>query len=534
MKIRSPYTETQIQYKTQQILKAFPILKNSSCNDYISVYQYISHTPERFYNKDIFTLFLDWLNKTDLESRDSLWTYFERHSKSISNAIRNLNQINELNIHDEDIQGKDDYNLLEIIDNSIHPNYLRLVEGVYYPLIHVIAYISRISRNSKVDDLDVFQSVEEIKKQCPELVILTKPYQHIIRNGIAHGGVEYQNNEIKYTDKKGNSELFYYRDIINFFDELLDYCNAMVLALKIFFVMQYKNGYQLPLAFLIDELKAQTENKWLEVNNCISTMIRHNDSQLVIYAFVKTTDILKVKYFLLQTVNLAETLMPGYERYFITFRSNCVYPGCCAFNGVKLAAARLSKNEDFKLFIDAIDESCVLLKSKIKYPAFIYKIDSFIESFAIQFKIRKTELKRLLNNVNIEITNYEIHKNKMHSVINADIVFNSSNKTEVTECIRNYCKTIVRKVYNQRMKRKYCNTIVKLLPLGFARISVYSTLMRKRTYNNYGLGEELICVIQYKKLSRIRCLSIFDAEIETHGLYRIEWNRKWLEINNNT
>ena len=78
--------------------------------------------------------------------------------------------------------------------------------------------------------------------------------------------------------------------------------------------MQYKNGYQLPLAFIIDELKAQTENKWLEVNNYISTIIRHNDSQLVIYTFVKTTDILKVKYFLLQIANLGESLMPSFAR----------------------------------------------------------------------------------------------------------------------------------------------------------------------------------------------------------------------------
>lgn len=277
--------------------------------------------------------------------------------------------------------------------------------------------------------------------------------------------------------------------------------------------MQYKNGYQLPLAFLIDELKAQTENKWLEVNNCISTMVRYIDTQLVIYAFVKTTDILKVKYFLLQTVNLAESLMPGYERYFITFRSNCVYPGCCTFNGVKLATARVSPNEDYKLFVDAIDESGFLFKSKITYPRIIYKIDNIIESFIIQLRIRKAELKMLLTKVDIEIPNYEIHKNRIHSVINADIVLNNQNKTEVNEYIRKNYKAIVRRIFKQRMKRKCCNTIVKLLPLGFVRIFVYSTLMRKRTYNNYGLGEELICVIQYKKLSRIRCLSISDSEI---------------------
>ena len=88
-------------------------------------------------------------------------------------------------------------------------------------------------------------------------------------------------------------------------------------------------------------------------------------------------------------------------------------------------------------------------------------------------------------------------------------------------------------VFNQRIKKKCRNGITNLLPLGFARITVYSTLMRKRTYSNYGLEKDLICVIKYKKLSRIRCPSIFEAEVENHGLYSIEWNKKWLEMNIN-
>ena len=533
MKIRSPYTEILVKYKDQQIINSFPVLETSSCKDYISVYKYISHIPECFYDREVFNLFYDWLNKTDLACHTNLVSYFEEYGNRVSNAIRNLNQINELKIHDEDIQGKDGYNLLEIIDNSIHPNYLRLFEGVYYPLIHIIAYISRITRNSKVDDLDVFQSVEEIKKQCPDLAILLKPYKHIIRNGIAHGGIEYLNNEIKYTDKKGNSEIFYRADVITFFDELLDCCNAMVLALKIFLVMHSKAGYQLPLAFLIDELKEQTENKWIKVNNCISTSIKSDLSQLVIYAFVKTTDILKVNYFMYQTANLAESLMPGYERYFLTFRSQCAYPGWYSFNGDKLAAARLSPKEDYKLFVDAVDKSGSLFKAKIKYLRIIYAIDSFIESFSIQLRIRKTELEKLFNKINIEIPNYEMHENGLHSVMNADLVIDNWNQTEVNDYIRKYHKVIVRQVFNKGKRITNYNKIEHFLPLGFARISIYSTLMRKRAYKNYGLEKDLICVLKYKRLARIQCPSILGAQIENHGLYCIEWNAKWLEKDNN-
>lgn len=530
MKIRSPYTEILTQWKNQQIVKSFPILKTAPCKNYISIYKYTSHVPECFYSKEIYTLFLDWLNTIALTYQSELQFYFSDNEKRISNAIRNINQINELKIHDENLQGKDDYNLLEVIDGCIHPNYLRLIEAVYAPLVHIIAYFSRIIRNVSTDKLDVFNSVEEIQKQYPNLEVLTKPYQHNIRNGIAHGAVEYLNNEIKYTDKKGNGETFYYADVISVFDELLDCCNAMVLALKVFLAMQ--KGYKFPLAFLIDELKAQTDNKWIEVNNCISTTIQSDVSQLIIYSFVKTTDINKVNYFMLQTANLAESLMPGYGRYFITFRSKCAYPGWYSFNGDKLAAARLSQAEDYKPFVDAIDESGVLFKSKITYPQIFYKMDSFLESFVIQAKTRKNEVKKLFNKLDMSISNYEIHKNGLHSVINADITLNTQDGMDVNEYMKKHCQIIVRQVFNQRKRRVKHNCIMIFLPLGFVRISVYSRLMRKRTYNSYGLGKDLICVIKYKGLSRIRCPSIFGSEIENHGLYSIEWNKNWLENNN--
>ncbi|MBR4320877.1 hypothetical protein [Treponema sp.] len=104
------------------------------------------------------------MNTTALTYQSELQFYFSDNEKRISNAIRNINQINELKIHDENIQGKDDYNVLEVI---------------------------------------------------------------------------------------------------------------------VFLAMQ--KGYKFPLAFLIDELKAQTDNKWLEVNNCISTTIQSDVSQLIIY-----------------------------------------------------------------------------------------------------------------------------------------------------------------------------------------------------------------------------------------------------------
>ena len=49
---------------------------------------------------------------------------------------------------------------------------------------------------SGLEKLDVFNIVEEINSNFPELQILVQAYHHVVRNSIAHGSVEYLNNEI--------------------------------------------------------------------------------------------------------------------------------------------------------------------------------------------------------------------------------------------------------------------------------------------------------------------------------------------------
>ena len=156
MKIQSPYTKGSIEYKKSQILKCFPFLQNCQCEDFVSIYRYISHVPECFYNEEVFLAYFEWLKSTASIYHEDLVKYFSCYEDSLSNAIRNNYQINKLQIHNDDLKGEDDYNLLEVIDIYIHPNYLRIVEGIFAPLIHPIAYLSRIHRNVSPEKLDVY------------------------------------------------------------------------------------------------------------------------------------------------------------------------------------------------------------------------------------------------------------------------------------------------------------------------------------------------------------------------------------------
>lgn len=110
------------------------------------------------------------------------------------------------------------------------------------------------------------------------------------------------------------------------------------------------------------------------------------------------------------------------------------------------------------------------------------------------------------------------------------MVLTVNDNVDITAYIRNKHRKLVKYACKHGKCTAKQFDLAKMMPLGFARISVYSKLMRKRTFKNYGLGKELICVIQYRKLSRIHCPVIYESSVEEYGLFRIEWNYKYLNI----
>jgi len=67
---------------------------------------------------------------------------------------------------------------------------------------------------------------------------------------------------------------------------------------------------------------------------------------------------------------------------------------------------------------------------------------------------------------------------------------------------------------------------LNLLPLGYARISLFEKDYRKRRIVSFGLNKELIGTIQMKKIKRIKVPDIFNSTIDVKGKYRFAWNNK--------
>ena len=119
------------------------------------------------------------------------------------------------------------------------------------------------------------------------------------------------------------------------------------------------------------------------------------------------------------------------------------------------------------MFIDAIDESGMFLKTKLKFPKLIYKIDNFIESFSVCSRKFKDDIQKISKSNKIEIKTSEMHRNGCFDVLNANIELCIQDELNTMAYIKNQYKAIVRSVFKQAKLIGKHDCILKILSLGF-------------------------------------------------------------------
>lgn len=269
-----------------KLMVQFPTLSSCSHRYILSLEKYLSAVPQQFYAESVYFEYLEWLNERDRTNRKQLQAYLLDHAVDVDRALLHLDEINGLDWHDS-FEKPDDYEVIRFIDQQIHPSYLRLVEAVFCPLMRLIAYFSRIDRSCGTEGLDVWNILQELQGLRFDEAL--RPYRNIIRNGIGHGGVTYLQKAIRYKDKKGNEEKYDDSEVVRICDDMLDVCNAIVLALSVFLLARQSDGYRLPQQLLIEELRAETRSPWWEIIGCTPSKFS-GVTQLIIYARPHTWD----------------------------------------------------------------------------------------------------------------------------------------------------------------------------------------------------------------------------------------------------
>jgi len=525
----NPITKVLHQNWYEKIDEKFPELLFSDSN-ILSFVDYINNSPQKFYSSEAYQFYLAFLTNLKMSNSELLKQFIDENQNSINRAITSLNEINQKPIHDIFLP-EGDLQLYQFIDKEIHYNYLRLLEGAYFVFISLIAKHSRTKRAKKLDGLDLFNCVQEIEKSA---TFIAEAYNNTVRNGIAHGSVIFQDNNLIYTDKKGNSEKFSKRNTVKKFDYLVDICNGLTLAFQAFIFTNLeffdKNSISIPQSILLKELKFQSDGPAWEVIATSDSITIDNRSQLMIYIENFFRDYNKVQFNCFRTAYLATKFTNNYDRIFLHLDSKYSSfgrSGWAAFDGAKMKENILN-NSPLESYAGIMENNGVMFLPKIKLPRILYKLGSFMMSMKV---ILPMTLKAYFENVSPNpflIRETRIHsRGKFAVVSDPSVVVKEKYAFELQTLIRTNFKIIIRRV--KKHSRKECSrfSILRYLPIKYIRVFVYQEDNRVRALRNSGLVPELICTIEVNTTKKIKTIDIIGGSPEQHGKYRIVWNQNW-------
>ena len=370
-----PTTKTVNRFWNEKILENFPVLLNASDAKFLSLKEYITDRPQKFYNKQVYKDYLNFVTKFKNENPKNLSEILHASEYELNIAIKSLNDINEEKNHDVFVPDNN-IETIQFIENNIHFNYLKLIEAVYHKFILLIAIENRVQRNKPTEGLDIFNCVEEIQKT--DFQYITECYNNTIRNGIAHGGITYKESDTVYKGKKGKAYEITTKEIIRKFDDLLDICNGLALALKVFIIINrdffQSNNLLIPKQFLIQELKAQSNAPRWKVVDCLENVIMDNKKQLNIFTENSLLGLEEVNYYAFRTAVIAEYFASGYDRYFFSLKSKYSLPGWAGFDGAILKRERKKNTDDLTGYTGVLEDNLLFFIPKIKIPKFVRKI----------------------------------------------------------------------------------------------------------------------------------------------------------------
>jgi hypothetical protein len=527
----NPISALEHKFMRGKIKFFFPLLKDIA-NIPLSLYSYLHIIPHRFYSRKVGDAYYDFFAILLREEPQMCYDILREASEKLDTAFQALKEINDLKIHDQLI--KRSYDKAIFINEKIHHNFLKLCEGIYANLIFIPALAQRRSLGKGEAGFDVFQRSQELKGSY--LDYLSSLYHHTVRNGIGHGSILIKDEEIIYSDKKGNSETLSFDDVIRMFDDMLDACNGMAVALHIFFTLNQTileaEGITLPKALLLEELILQTRSPRWEIIACFDSESAIAKKQLSIYTYNTFWDVNKLRLSVMESAISAELYAPDYDRYFFHLDSKHLSLGWAGFNGSALKKLRTEKSDNYADYISQALENKFIMYTplrwykKIFFPEFILRKNARLTVFKVGIPILRRARKEEKNSYLLYHRVFAHHRNRLRFIINGSrLVLYVKDGIDVKEFIRTNHKKIVKE--HVRKSKKQCSlfSLSRYARTDYVSLSIFTEDMRQRELRYpAGHNKKMICTIDLNLSKIVQTIEPWFTTKERIGKYAIYWN----------
>lgn len=168
---------------------------------------------------------------------------------------------------------------LLLLANEFHPEYLRRCESVYTNIITL--YWAILKKKSVQGKFEITGALSLLKAKGYK--VLTSGYEENVRNGIAHGQVVFEWDEIKYGENRSLYKLEI-NEFLKLFDEIFRTSNSLAISILIFLannqILLSKTKNILPTSIIILIASAHVERQDFKVLGIVESQLSKDISQL--------------------------------------------------------------------------------------------------------------------------------------------------------------------------------------------------------------------------------------------------------------
>ncbi|WP_160137515.1 hypothetical protein [Chryseobacterium sp. c4a] len=505
------FTHKILEKKKKAILDNFPELKVCKHDNFYSLSEYIYESPSKFYDKKIYRE-LNFFLENLIDDPNNFLAFLKILNDlafEFNHAVKTMNELNLKDIH-ENLLPDNDAELMYFFSEKIVYEYLKITDVVLLGFLKPIAYYLRIKNNKGIDNLDIYNCIDTLKKHNI-FNDLTNKYNNTIRNAIAHGGVTFESSTIKFKDKK-DTKSFYASRFIKEFDDLINCTNALILAYKKI-LFQYldvllNHNIAIPASIMEIELRHKANHQdWNIIHSYDSEIPKGKQYNVLVETNLNSRKFMNFS--AVYTAITLENLLPKkYDNFFIQIKTK--YQLSC-WQVIDLEKLR----EHFTGKKVIITDGTYFFEEK--YLA--EKKDSI--------KIYKTVLfhKNIDRNKVIDVRYIKHHSKKYYNVIENAGVFLNITDDQIENFIRNKTREIVSLVKSEKRK-KYSNNFKEyFFPDKYLQIHIYQGDLRKRSFHYGRQNKNLIATLHINETKRIKNIVPAWGIKEENKNCLIVWNK---------
>src|SRR6185312_7955557 len=282
------------------------------------------------------------------------------------------------------------------------------------------------------------------------------------------------------------------------------------------------------------ELSAQTGSPSWVVQDALEFDPSNSEGQLNIFVDTRFLDALKIKYLILFTASLAESLAPGFDRYLIRITRLGRIKGWAGFVGPALRAGRSNSGTDVTSALGAVDQRGIIVfpplgKEWLRIRKPFRLLGTILEIFRSNLRVARRRMLVLGGwSVKVRITN--LHRQGIHVIVEAHVVLereeeNGEFQTVVELLKKNAWIILALVVLTARWRAKRLS-LTPWLPLGLATIHVFTRDYRRRRLLGFGLESGYLCRLTRKRIKSIRTVPLMTGVERWLGRVRIDWNSR--------